>query len=108
MWQTTTEMTMSFMAQGQTRTEQECVTDTEFNAEMLAKDNDCDVQDYSVSGNTLSFTMVCPGPEGPTTGEGMYVSHGDSGSGEMNMTMMMSGAQQSMQMKWTGERIGAC
>ena len=108
LWETTTEMTMSMMPQPMIKTTQKCVTDTEFDPQDLSQESGCTVQDYSASGNTLTFSMVCPGPEGPTTGQGTYVSNGDSGTGEMNMTMVISGSEQTMQMKWKGQRIGSC
>ena len=108
MWEYTTTMTLSMMPQPIVKSRQECFTESHFDAQALSKDSDCTVQDYQVDGNTMTFTMVCPGPEGPTVGQGRYTSAGSSGTGEMAMTMTVNGAPHSMKMNWQGKRIGAC
>ena len=108
MWEMTNQMTMSLMPQPVVRTHQECMTQSKLTAEDLTKDTDCKLEAYDVSGNTMTFTMICPGPEGATQAQGTYVSNGDSGHGEMNMSMVIEGSTQTMKMTFKGKRVGAC
>ena len=102
------EMTMSFMAQPMVKTRQQCMEKSELTADDLTVESDCTMQGYQMSGTQMTFTMICPGPEGPTTAQGNYISEGNSRHGETNISMMMNGAEQTMKMVWTGRRTGNC
>jgi hypothetical protein len=66
------------------------------------QDKDCKIGDYSVDGNTVTWTVSCPKQK--MTGKGT-ITHGDdsySGSMEMNMD------GQTMKTKYSGKRQGDC
>lgn len=65
--------------------------------------NDCKVSDYKVTGNKVTWSMKCEGPEAMTgTGEITY------GENTYEGLMKMERQGQAMTMKYTGKRLGDC
>jgi hypothetical protein len=65
--------------------------------------NNCKVSDYKVSGNTVTWSMKCEGPEAMSgTGEITY------GQNTYEGTMKMTREGQTMTMKYSGKRLGDC
>ena len=110
MWEMTSTSTTSMSPQPRTVTENECVDQTEYNVnDLLPDDNNCTLTESNVSGNTLTWTMQCSAPDGTTSsGGGEFTSDGDSGSGNMHMTMQYQGQSFDIQTSWKGKRIGSC
>ena len=65
--------------------------------------NDCKTTDQKVSGNTVSWKMVCTGAQA-MTGSGEITFTDDTYQGTMKMTT----AQGDMSMKMSGKRLGDC
>jgi hypothetical protein len=68
---------------------------------------DCQVSDYKVVGNKVSWAMVCAGAQ-PMTGTGEFTYGTDSYTGLMTMNMDRGGSAMAMTMKYTGKRLGDC
>ncbi len=65
--------------------------------------SDCKMSDYKMSGNTVTWKMVCTTPQAmTTTGEMTFTD--DSYTGTMKADM----AQGQMTMKLAGKRLGDC
>jgi hypothetical protein len=62
----------------------------------------CDVADYKVDGNTVTWTINCPKQNMTGTGEITFTD--DSYDGEMDMTV----GEQEMHMKYSGKWLGEC
>ena len=108
MWETTTTTTNSFTGT-QTQTVRECLTEKEFDPKKMARQAEgCRITEQTLSGNTLTFTMICnlQGGEGAMTGR--YTSQGDSGSGTMKMKMSFGGQTMTSESTFEGRRVGPC
>jgi hypothetical protein len=66
--------------------------------------SDCQVSDYKVEGNKVSWSMKCEGAQ-PMTGTGEFVYTTDAYTGTIKMEMAGRG---NVTMKYTGKRIGDC
>ena len=65
--------------------------------------NNCKVSDYKVTGNKVTWSMKCEGPEAMSgTGE---ITYGDN---TYDGVMKMVREGQTMTMKYTGKRLGDC
>ena len=65
--------------------------------------NNCKVSDYKMSGNKVSWSMKCEGPEAMSgTGE---ITYGDN---VYDGVMKMTRQGQVMTMKYSGKRLGDC
>jgi hypothetical protein len=65
--------------------------------------NNCKVFDHKVSGNKVTWSMKCEGPEAMSgTGE---ITYGDN---SYDGVMKMERQGQAMTMKYTGKRLGDC
>ena len=65
--------------------------------------NNCKVSDYKVTGNKVTWSMKCEGPEAMSgTGEITY------GENTYDGVMKMVREGQTMTMKYTGKRLGEC
>jgi hypothetical protein len=73
--------------------------------EFIPKQGDCKVVDSKRTGNNLAYRMTCSTPE-PSTVEGE--THFASGAYDGKMRMTMTSSNQSMQMTYSGKRIGSC
>ena len=65
--------------------------------------NNCKVSDYKVTGNKVTWSMKCEGPDAMSgTGEITY------GENTYDGVMKMEREGQTMTMKYTGKRLGDC
>ena len=65
--------------------------------------NNCKVSDYKITGNKVTWSMKCVGPEAMSgTGEITY------GENTYDGVMKMEREGQTMTMKYTGKRLGDC
>ena len=82
-----------------------CVAKNAKDDEFIPKQGDCKVVDSKRAGNKLTYKMACTSPE-PSTVEGETQFASGAYDGKMRMTMTKS--NQSMQMTYSGKRVGAC
>lgn len=89
----------------------QCITkkDLEDNKKTLpsaGKNEDCEVKNYKVSGNTVTWETVC---KDGTKGSGKITYKGDSYSGTMTMeTIDKKGKKSTVNYKIKGQRKGDC
>lgn len=111
-WEVTMDMNipgMPFAMPAVTHTQ--CITkkDMEDNKKMLpsaGKSENCDVKDYKVSGNTVTWKTEC---KDGTKGSGEITYKGDSYTGKMTMeTIDKKGKKSTINYKIKGQRKGDC
>ena len=67
----------------------------------------CEMTDYKVAGNKVTYTMKCEPPQaGTMTGEFVYGT--ESYEGTVKMDMDRGGQPMSMTMAYSGKRLGDC
>ena len=71
------------------------------------KDDRCVVTDHKVQGNTATWNVACKG-ENAMTGTGTATYSGTSYTGSSKMTMKQGGKLQTMNMQYSGKRLGEC
>jgi hypothetical protein len=82
-----------------------CAAKSAKDDEFIPKQGDCKVVDSKRTGNKLAYKMTCSTPE-PSTVEGE--THFGSGAYDGKMRMTMTSSNHSMQMTYSGKRIGSC
>ncbi|MBT8075759.1 MAG: DUF3617 domain-containing protein [Gammaproteobacteria bacterium] len=109
-WEMTSTMTMTMMPQPQTNTVTECIKTDHIDPESFNMDeeNPCSIEDVSIDGDTLAWSIVCPTPAGQMDGQWEMTSNGDSLSGRGTMSAEISGQKMGFDMTWSGKRIGDC
>ena len=87
----------------------ECIEDSNFDpAQTMMEDEACRIVDKQESRNSVSWKIQCGGGDMVSfSGEGSFISHGDSAEGEMRMVMTMGQTRMEMRNKWSGKRISA-
>ena len=87
----------------------ECIEDKNFDpAQAMMEDGACRIVDKQESNNSVSWKMQCGGGDMPTfSGEGSFISHGDSAEGDMRMVMTMGETTMEMRNNWSGKRVSA-
>ena len=102
LWETTMRNPMT----GE-RTSRECLKDAVLDPQtMLEGQDDCQMTEQALDGNTLTFTLACAGGSG--TAEGRMFVEGDQGNGEISMQFDTAGRKMSMTMSWDAVRVGDC
>jgi Protein of unknown function (DUF3617) len=102
LWETTMQNPMT----GE-RVSRECLKDAVLDPQtMLEGQDDCQMTEQALDGNTLTFTMECAGGGG--TAQGRMSVDGDQGDGEITMQFDMGGRQMDMSMSWDAVRVGDC
>jgi Protein of unknown function (DUF3617) len=102
LWETTMQNPMT----GE-RVTRECLKNAALDPQsMLEGQDDCQMTEQALDGNTLTFTMVCA--DGSGTAEGRMAVEGDRGEGEITMHFDMDGQQMEMSMSWDAVRVGDC
>ena len=71
----------------------------------IPKQGDCKVVDSKRVGNKLTYKMTCAGSD-PSTVDGEALFGTGTYDGKMRMTMTKT--NQSMQMTYSGKRVGSC
>ena len=82
-----------------------CVGKNPKEDEFIPKQRDCKIVDSKRTSNKYTYKMVCGGND-PSTMEG-DVTFG-TGASEGRMRMTMTKTNQSMQMTYSGQRVGSC
>jgi len=110
LWETTMTRTNPMTGEPTTETNTRCVKETSFNPSAMMQDaQGCELIKDEVNGDTLTFTMECSMEQGArATVDGQFQTDGQTGSGNMDMTMNMGEMNMSMNMKWTSKRVGDC
>jgi len=104
-WEITTTTDIPGMGP-QAFTHVQCITEKDAVPMDREQSKDCEVKDMKVSGNTVSWKIVCKGEGGKTEGTGKITYSGDT----MNGTMETYVPENNMRIKSTmkGKRLGAC
>jgi len=82
-----------------------CVGKSPKDDEFVPKQGDCKIVDSKRTGNKFTYKMSCTGNE-PSTSEGEVVFGSGAYDGKMRITMTKTG--DSMQMAYSGKRVGSC
>jgi hypothetical protein len=109
-WEVKTEMEMPGMPMKMPpMTMTQCITKEQAEDPQLSipqgrgAPNNCKVSDYKVTGNKVTWSMKCEGPEAMTgTGE---ITYGDN---TYDGVMKMERQGQTMTMKYAAKRLGDC
>jgi hypothetical protein len=105
----TSTSTMSMMPQARTNTQRECITEQNNDpVRLMSQESGCELIEQQVEGNTLRWQMRCAMDQGEATAQGRFTLNGDEADGEMLMEMSMQGMPVSMEMLWSGRRVGDC
>ncbi len=83
----------------------QCITQQELVPQLEQPGGDCILSDTQISGNTVTWSVVCKGEGGSSRGDGKVTYQGDRFEGDMTMSMD-GGMQMNNHMK--GIRLGAC
>ena len=110
MWEMTSTVSMPMLPEPRVATKTECVDKSEFSVDDLMKENkgECSITESQVNGNSLTWSMRCEMQGGTGIGGGQFISNGNSGSGNMHMSMEVQGQTFKMETSWQGRRIGPC
>ncbi|OQY18740.1 MAG: hypothetical protein B6I36_06290 [Desulfobacteraceae bacterium 4572_35.1] len=102
MWQLETSMTIPGMPHKMPSTTfTQCITKATL-IPPVNKEDGCQIQDQSINGNTLTYTMVCSHDGDTTTGHGSFNYSYDKMSGQLEITTNGMQFITSYQGKWTG------
>jgi len=106
LWEVTSRMEMPGMALSvPAQVVKLCVVKNGKDDEYIPRKNDCKIVDSKRTGNKYTYKMACGGPE-PATMEGEVLWGTGAYEGKMRMTMTKT--NESMQMTYSGQRIGSC
>ncbi|MCJ7819850.1 MAG: DUF3617 domain-containing protein [Bacteroidales bacterium] len=106
-WEITTQTEMTGMPMSLPPvTHTQCITGDELIPQSQEANNECQVTDIKVSGDTVSWKIVCSGQNGRMEGTGKITYSGDSMDGTMDMVIQGAGMQ--VKNKLSGKRIGDC
>ena len=109
LWETTMTRTNPMTGEPTTETTQECVKQTSFNpSDMMQAAEGCKLLKDEQNGDTLSFRMECNLQGSTATVDGQFQTDGQTGKGNMDMTMNMGEMNMTMNMNWTSKRLGDC
>lgn len=109
LWETTMTRTNPMTNEPTTETTTKCVKQTSFDpADMVQGAQGCVLVDENLDGDTLTFRMECnmQGTQGAV--DGMFQTDGQTGKGNMDMTMSMGEIKMNMNMNWISKRLGGC
>lgn len=86
-----------------------CLTEEDMVPQGKEPGQDCKTTSYNVSGNKVTWTVICTGDQGKTESSGEITYHGDTFDGTARTTVNMPGqGKMTMKNKMTGKRIGSC
>ena len=105
-----TSMDLPMVIPPRTMTTTECVEEDELGPDSFNMEEDslCEFGDVAVEGNTVSWSISCPGPAGSMSGNWSFTSEGDTVEGQGTMAGNMGGQDMEFHMSWNGKRIGDC
>lgn len=111
LWEITSVSENSMMGSPRTRTFQQCMTEPELDplSQMTEMDQEQCEMSSTVSGNQLNYTMECTMPQAGTfSGQGTFISHGDTVTGAMEMQGTFDGQTIQMKVSSEGKHVGDC
>jgi hypothetical protein len=109
LWETSMTRTNPMTGQPITEVKTECITENRFDpADMMKDVEECKTVQNEVSNNTLTFKMVCSMHGTESTVSGTMSTDGQTGKGNMDLSINAQGMQMTMSMKWTSKRLGDC
>ena len=82
-----------------------CVAKNGKDDQFIPRKSECKIVDSKRTGNTFTYKMACGGSD-PATMDGEVVFGTGAYEGKMRMTMTKT--NESMQMTYSGQRIGSC
>ena len=108
-WETTMTRTNPMTGEPMTETRTECVKESKFDpASMMDGAQGCNLIEDSLDGDTLNFRMECNMEGSQATIDGRFQTDGQTGQGNMDMSVNAGGMQMDMNMNWTAKRLGDC
>lgn len=108
-WETTTITTNSMMPEPVETTTTSCIEQGTYDPEdMMEGADDCDVKQSVIDDNTMNFEMTCLIEGTESTVKGSFHSEGETGKGNMDMSMMMGAMEMTVSTKWTSRYTGPC
>ena len=108
LWDVTTKMEITGMPMAMpAQTHQVCLRKDRRPDEAVPMQDDCRVTDSKVTGNKVSYKMVCTG-RNPMTGEGEITSSPAAYEGRMRVRSTRKGEEMDMVQSFTGRKVGAC
>ncbi len=109
LWSTTYTSTNPITGAPTTKTSTECLKRESFDPEsMVADAESCQVQDSTLSGDSLNFRMVCSMHGAQMSVNGVFTTDGSTGSGNMDMKMNFGGRSMTMESNWKAKRLRDC
>ncbi|MDA8162231.1 MAG: DUF3617 family protein [Desulfobacteraceae bacterium] len=81
------------------------VSDT---SKTIPKDNGCKLQNHNVSGNKVTWTVVCDEKHGNMKGDGEITYGNDSYEGTIKTSMQGPNGPMNTIQRYSGKRIGDC
>jgi hypothetical protein len=112
-WETTVQMTMEglpFPMPPTTYTSTQCLTKKDMVPSTEGKGQKCRIRNQKVSGNTVTWSVVCEDSQGRSEGEGKITYAGSSFSGVIKTKITTKGESKPMRstMEMKGKRLGNC
>lgn len=112
-WETTIEMKMEgmpFPMPPITSKVSQCLTKKDMVPDTANKDQKCEVRNRKVSGNKVSWTVICSDKDGRSEGEGEITYSGSTYKGVIKTKIFSKGSAKPMisTMKLAGKRTGNC
>lgn len=109
LWETTMSRSNPMTGEVTSETTTKCVTETDFDpSEMVQSAQGCRLVENNLDGDTLTFRMECNMQGSEAAVDGMFQTDGQTGKGNMDMTMGMGEIKMSMNMNWMSKRLGDC
>lgn len=110
MWEMTFETKMEGMPMAPMKMKhKQCLTKKDMVPQKQEKGQDCKTTNTQMSGDTVSWAIICKDKNGTTEGSGKITYKGNKFDGTMNMTMTSAkGEKMKMSQKMGGQRIGDC
>lgn len=108
LWEYTTQMDMPGIPT-QPMTHRACLSRQDMETGPVPKDQNCQVKNYKLSGQTATWQMECQGPD-RVSGEGRITFKGNSAyDGETRMRIQPRGeAPMEMKQRFSARRLGDC
>lgn len=109
-WEITTTVEGGMMPQPMAFTTTQCLTKENYlHRSSPGGKESCTIKQVSVRGNTVSWTVECPGEEGgKVSGQGEITYRDTSYEGAMRITMQVEGRPVAMTQRMRGRRLGEC
>ncbi len=113
-WETTMEMKMEgmpFPMPPVTSKVTQCITKKDLVPKTAKKDQKCDVKEQKITGNKVTWKMICVDKNGTMEGQGEITYAGNSYQGTVKNKMIKKdkpGQAMTSTMKMNGRRLGAC